>query len=201
MVKIKLMNLFRSFISLIFLFLLFLLTACEPKKSILNTFSNFKNTFIERTKAKLSDIPFIRRYIKLPPPPKELYEKTKIKVDELKVSRAKDLYPNEYQNLIKKWEKAKSFYHKKYYSSAEKLLQEIQKEGDSLLTKVAEYEANLRNKALSEYKNKEAELLSMVSSKEKDKYLKVKLYLWKLKNLIEMGEYEKFERELKNSPL
>ncbi|MGC8965850.1 MAG: hypothetical protein ACP5KO_03485 [Caldimicrobium sp.] len=195
------MALFRSFRFLIFPFLIFLLPACEPKKNILDTFNNFKNTFIERTKAKLSDIPFIRRYIKLPPPPKELYEKTKIKVDELKVSRAKDLYPNEYQNLIKKWEKAKSFYHKKYYSSAEKLLQEIQKEGDSLLTKVAEYEANLRNKALSEYKNKEAELLSMVSSKEKDKYLKVKLYLWKLKNLIEMGEYEKFERELKNSPL
>ncbi len=194
------MNLLKAVGFVLFLWVFFLLSACEPKEKIFNTFTNFKNTLTERAKAKLSDFPLINRLIKLPPPPKELYNNTKAKIEEVRISKAKEIYLKEYENLMKKWEKAQTLYSKKYYTSAQKVLNEVKKEAESLLEKVREYEVNLKNKALSEYKAKERELLSEVSPKETEKYLRVKLYLWKLKNLIEMGEYEKFERELKNSP-
>lgn len=186
---------------LVFFLIVFLFFSCEPKEKIFNTFRDFKETFTERVKAKLSEVPFINRFIKLPPPPKTLYEKTKSKIEELRVSKAKEIYAKEYEELMKKWKEGESFYNRKYHRSAEKLFNEILKEGDSLLQKVKEYEDNLRKKALSEYQRRERELLSKVSPKEREVYLKVRLYLWKLKNLMEMGEYEKFERELQNSPL
>ncbi|MEZ0344691.1 MAG: hypothetical protein ABWJ99_07840 [Caldimicrobium sp.] len=194
------MNLAKAPKILTLFFAIFLFSACEPKEKLLNTLTNFKNTFTEKVKAKLSEIPFINRFIKLPPPPKELYEKTRAKIEELRISKAKDIYSKEYQELMKKWKEGESLYNKKYYHSAEKVLKEVLKEADSFLEMVKEYEINLKKRALSEYQSKEKELLSQVSPKEKEKYLKAKLYLWKLKNLLEMGEYEKFERELKSPP-
>ncbi len=192
----------KNFSKIFALFLItFLFSACEPKERFLNTLSNFKNTFTERAKAKLSEIPFIKGFIKLPPPPKELYENTKAKIEELRLSKAKDIYSKEYQEIMKRWKEIEALYNKKYYRSAERALKEVSKEVDSLLEKVKEYEINLKKRALSEYQNRERELLSQVSPRDKEKYLRIRLYLWKLKNLIEMGEYEKFERELKGFSL
>lgn len=184
-----------------FIFIIFFLSACEPKEKLLSNLTNFKNTFTERVKAKLSEVPLINRFFKLPPPPKELYEKTKAKIEEMQISKAKDIYSKEYMEMMKKWKEAESLYNKKYYRSAERALAEVSKEADSLIAMVKEYEVNLKKKALSEYQSKERELLSQVSPKEKEKYLRIKLYLWKLKNLLELGEYEKFERELKSPPI
>jgi len=181
--------------------LLLVLSSCETKEKALHSLKTFKEEATEMVKAKLSGLPLIHRWIKLPPAPKELYQKTEETMTYLKLSKAKDLYQKEYQEVTKKWEEASIAYKRRYYVKAEKLLKEVSTEAETLLKQVREYEENLKNKALTEYKAKEQELLAKVSSKDEEGALKTRLYLWKLKNLIEMGEYEKFERELKKAPL
>jgi len=181
-----------SKIPILISFILFL-SACS--------FKDFKEELFERVKAKLSYLPFVNRYIKLYPQPKALYEETEKKIKALKLSKAREIYKKEYEELLKEWDSAKELYQKGYYKSAEKKLKEVSEKTDKLLSQVRDYEENLKTRALKLYQEKEKELFARVNPKKEEEYLKTRLYLLKLRNLIEMGEYEKFERELKYSPL
>lgn len=180
------------------IFLVILLIACEKGK-ITDSLRDFKDTTFEKVKANLSNLPLLGRFIKLPPAPKELYNKTEGKIALLNLSQAKDLYPQEYAEVSKKWEKAKAYYKKKYYLSAERVLKEVSKSADDLLKQVEDYNRNLREKALLKYKEKEKALLEKPLKGEKE-IVRVRLYLWRLKNLMELGKYDEFEKELEKFP-
>jgi len=38
------------------------------------------------------------------------------------------------------------------------------------------------------------------NTKSEEKKVKIKLYLWKLRNLIDLEDYSEFEKELQNPP-
>ncbi len=176
-----------------------ILLSCQLNK-IPDSINNWKDSTLEKVKARLSALPFVSRFINLPPPPKGLYNETEKKMALLNVSQARDLYPQEYASVSKKWEKAKDYYKKRYYRSAERLLKEVNKTAEELLNQVEDYNRNLRERALLKYKERERTLLERPPGGERE-MVKVRLYLWRLKNLIELGKYDEFEKELESSPL
>ncbi len=185
--------------SLTSIFLAFFLFSCAPKEKIITTLTDFKEKLSERVKAKLSQVPLVSRWVKLPPPPKELYQRVEEKISLLKLSKAKDLYKEEYDKVLKLWEEAKENYKQKYYRSAEKKLKTVLSEAEKLLVKVEEYEKNLRARTLLRYKTLEDKYYSQNFKGEEEK-IKARLYLFKLKNLIELGYFDEFEKEAENPP-
>lgn len=179
--------------------LAFFLISCSHKERFFNTFNDLKERTLETIKVNLSQLPLIKKWIKLPPPPKELYQKTEEKISLLRLSKAGDLYKEEYNEVLKEWEEAVEDYKKKYYQSAEKKLKRVNKSAETLLAKVEEYEKNLRERALLRYRSLEQEILNRSYKKEEEK-IKAKLYLFKLKNLLELGKFDEFEREAEKLP-
>ncbi len=183
---------------LVLILISWFLLSCEPKNKALTSLREFKDSLTEKIKVSLSNLPFINRYIKLPPEPKELYKKVEEKISLLKLSKAKDLYPQEYQRILKDWQKTQFYYKNKYYLSAKKKLEELDKASEDLWKKVEDYNKNLKEKALLKYKQMEEILLNKAQSLGEK--VKVNLYLLKLKNLIDLGRYDELEREMENPP-
>lgn len=181
------------------IFICFFLSSCSLKESLLESFKDFKEKTIEALKVNLSQVPLLRRWIALPPAPKELYKKTEEKISLLRVSKAKDLFSDEYKKVMEEWSKGESMYKKKYYKSAEKHLKKALYEAENLLSKVDAYEKNLKEKALTKYAFLENQMKNKVFKTEEEK-IKAGLYLLKLKNLIELGKYDEFEKETEKPP-
>lgn len=182
------------------LILMSFLFACSLKKDMASNFSEWKEGMLERVKVVLSDIPIVKRWVRLPPPPKELYRETEAKIALLKLSRAKDLFADEYGKVLKEWDLAKKDYERKLYKRAERKLKKTHQASEELLKKVEDEEKRFREEALRRYKEKEATLLAKLS-KDEEKNLKIRLYLWKLRNLLDLGRFDEFERELEKSPI
>ena len=179
------------------------------KEEIGQTFKNFKNNFHkakeeigESIKVRLHDAPFIGRYIHLPPPPKELYNATKEIILNLKKLNAESLYPEEYKKVLSQWEEAQALYNAKYYKKAKEKLEEVKKQALALEKQIKTYWENLQNQAWAKYKQieKQAKKLLYQENLSKQEKLNIELYLWKLRSLIVLREFEKFERELQNKP-
>lgn len=185
---------------LIFLLAMGLLNSCAPWEKFKTRVSSWKEDTFETIKVYLSSVPVVRRWIRLNPPPKELHRATEEKISQLKLLQVKNLYPEEYERVIKRWEEANRDYQRKFYRRAEKKLKSVQRDAEALLKKVEEVEREKRERALALYQRREEELLSKLPKKEEER-LKVRVYLWKLKNLIELRRYEEFEREIERSPL
>ncbi|MCS7199848.1 MAG: hypothetical protein N2327_02675 [Caldimicrobium sp.] len=177
-----------------------LLLSCSQRESISESVRDLKENLIEETKVYLASLPVINRWIKLPKPPQELYRDTEAKIATLRVSKASDLFPQEYNEIMKNWESAKEKYDRKLYKSSEKILQRVNRDAGEILKKIEAHERALKEQALARYKEKERELLARLSKNEEER-LKIKLYLWKLRNLIELGRLDEFERELQRTPL
>ncbi len=155
----------------------------------------------ERFKVFFSKIPLIKNYITLPPAPTELYSQTEQLINELKALKAEDIFKDEYERVLKAWEEAKKLYQKKYYKSAEKKLKKVNHMAKELVEKVKAYQEVLKKSALEKYKQIEErakEIMNKIKSKEEK--LKIEIYLWKLRNLIEMGMFDEFEKEIQNPP-
>jgi len=184
MKKIKLKNFIFLFLALI------LLTSCETKERA-----------VEKIKVSLSHIPFIKNYITLYPAPEKLYTETEDLMNQLKYYKAQEVFKDEYEKVLSLWEKAKDLYQSKYYKSAEKELKKVNSMAKELLKKVKTYKETLKTSALNKYKKME-ELAEQVlkNAKSEEKRLQIKLYLWKLKTLIDMENYNEFEKELQNPP-
>lgn len=182
-----------------FLILTIFLISCSTKERLSYTLKDFKERSLERIKVNLAQVPLIKRWIKLPPPPKEAYQKAEEKISFLKLSKAKDLYKEEYNKVLKEWQEASRDYEKKYYRSAEKKLKKVLESAENLLAKVEEYERNLRERASLRYKTLEKEILNRNYTNDEEK-LKARLYLFRLKNLVELGKFDEFEREAEKVP-
>ncbi|PMP67375.1 MAG: hypothetical protein C0190_03410 [Thermodesulfobacterium geofontis] len=192
----------EKFKKFIFLFLLiFFFNSCETLGNLKSSSYEFKERTVEKIKVLLSNIPFIKRYITLYPAPKELYSETENFINELKIYKADEIFKDEYEKILKAWEKAKKLYQEKYYKSAEKELKKVNLMAKELLEKVKAYRENLKNSALKRYKKME-EIAGEVlrNTKSEEKKLQIKLYLWKLRNLIDLENYSEFEKELQNPP-
>lgn len=176
-----------------------LLLSCSQKESLLESVKDLKENLIEQTKVYLASLPVINRWIKLPKPPQELYRDTEAKIAILRASRASDLFPQEYSEIMKNWESAKEKYDRKLYKSSEKILKRVNHDVGEILKKIEAHERALKEQALARYKERERELLAKLSKNEEER-LKVMLYLWKLRNLIELGRLDEFERELQRAP-
>ncbi|MCD6489527.1 MAG: hypothetical protein J7K20_02230 [Thermodesulfobacterium sp.] len=179
----------------------FLLSSCKNLEILKSSFYEFKEKASERIKVSLSKIPFIKEHITLPPAPEKLYIETKNLIDQLKAYKAEDMFKDEYQRVLNAWERAKKLYQNKYYKSAEKELKKVNSMAKELLENVKAYRETLKTSALKKYKKMEKIAQRVLKNvKSEKKRLEIKLYLWKLKNLIEMEEYDEFERELQNPP-
>lgn len=182
---------------LIVILLEFFLISCTFKDRFFGTFRDLKDQTEEKIKVYLSQIPLLGKKIKLAPPPKDLYKNCEEKISMLKLSSAKDLYKEEYERVLKIWEEAKKDYEKRYYNLAEKKLNKVNKEASALLTKIEEYEKMMRERALIRYKSLE-KIVNGKSYKTEEEAIKAKLFLLKLKNLIDMGKFDEFEKEAEN---
>lgn len=190
---------FKKFVSLFLL--LFLLNSCETLGNLRSFSYEFKEKTIEKIKVLLSGIPFVKKYITLYPAPKELYSETENLINELKIYKANEIFKDEYEKVLKAWEKAKKFYQERYYKTAEKELKKVNSMAKDLLEKVKNYRENLRNSALKRYKKLEDTAEEILrNTKSEKKRLEIKLYLWKLRNLIDLENYSEFEKELQNPP-
>lgn len=191
-------GIFKKFI---LYFLIFFIISCKPLEDLSSSLYELKENIFERIKVNLSKVPLIKKYITLYPAPERLYKETEELIIQLELYRAKDLFQDKYKEVIKSWEKAKKLYSKKYYKSAERELNKVNHLAKNLLEEVKNYQENLKNSALKRYERMEKmaqEKLESINSEKKR--LEIKLYLLKLKKLIEMENYEEFEKELQNPP-
>lgn len=195
-----LQNLNRLRVITVLLLILAVLNSCTQWERFKSRATLFKEDAVETIKVYLSSVPIIRRWISLHPPPRELYKSTEEKITQLKFSQAKDRYSEEYDRIIKKWDEANRDYRRKFYKRAERKLKNVQRDAEGLLKKIEEEERVKRERALALYKRREEELLANLPKREEER-LKVRIYLWKLRNLIELKKYEEFEREIEKSPL
>ncbi len=180
----------KNFIALI----IFLLTLSSCSYEI-------KENAEEKIKVFLSKIPLIKNYINLPPAPTNLYYQTEQLINELKAFKAEDIFKEEYEKVLNAWEEAKKLYQKKYYRSAEKKLKKVNNMAKELLEKVGSYREVLKKSALEKYKQIEEKAKEIINStKSQEEKLKIKIYLWKLRNLLEMEMFDEFEKEIQNSP-
>ncbi|NPA40007.1 MAG: hypothetical protein GXO57_06160 [Thermodesulfobacteria bacterium] len=172
----------------------------ELKSKVGFYYTEVKDKVVERTKVALKRLPIIGNHISLPPAPKELYLKTKEVLDKLKMYKTEELYPKEYSEVVEKWEEAQDDYLSEYYLSAKKELSTLYPEAKRLLEKVKEHREKMEKRAWKKYEevyNKLKPILEKAKGKTK---LKIKLYLWKLRLLIKMENYDDFYRAIRERP-
>jgi len=192
-------KIFRK-ITILFL-ALFILISCETLKNLKSSLYEFKENTVEKIKVSLTHIPFIKKYITLYPAPKELYNETENLINQLKRYKVDEIFKNDYEEVLDAWEKAKELYQSKYYRSAEKELKKVNSMAKELLEKVKAYKETLKTEALQKYKKMEKRAKQILkNTKSEEKKVKIKLYLWKLRNLIDLEDYSEFEKELQNPP-
>ncbi|MCU4139038.1 MAG: hypothetical protein MW689_000827 [Thermodesulfobacteria bacterium] len=180
---------------------LFILISCETLKNLKSSLYEFKENTVEKIKVSLTHIPFIKKYITLYPAPKELYNETENIINQLKRYKVDEIFKNDYEEVLDAWEKAKELYQSKYYRSAEKELKKVNSMAKELLEKVKAYKETLKTEALQKYKKMEKRAKQILkNTKSEEKKVKIKLYLWKLRNLIDLEDYSEFEKELQNPP-
>lgn len=180
---------------------LFILISCETLKNLKSSLYEFKENTVEKIKVSLTHIPFIKKYITLYPAPKELYNETENIINQLKRYKVDEIFKNDYEEVLDAWEKAKELYQSKYYRSAEKELKKVNSMAKELLEKVRAYKETLKTEALQKYKKMEKRAKQILkNTKSEEKKVKIKLYLWKLRNLIDLEDYSEFEKELQNPP-
>ncbi len=180
---------------------LFILISCETLKNLKSSLYEFKENTVEKIKVSLTHIPFIKKYITLYPAPKELYNETENLINQLKRYKVDEIFKNDYEEVLDAWEKAKELYQSKYYRSAEKELKKVNSMAKELLEKVRAYKETLKTEALQKYKKMEKRAKQILkNTKSEEKKVKIKLYLWKLRNLIDLEDYSEFEKELQNPP-
>ena len=200
------MKLFKKIlVALIFFLCLFSLSACEKSeflKKAKDSFHLVKEEMVERVKVGLSKVPFIKKYIHLPPAPSSLYEKAQKLVIQLRDLKAEKVYPVKFKEVLEAWEEADRFYRYKYYIKAHRKLEEVIEKAEALKKELEAYWASLEEKAWAKYKKVEKDAKEILSKKKMklEEKLKIELYLWKLKTLVTLKRYDKFEKELKNRP-
>ncbi len=180
---------------------LFLLSSCQRLEVFKSSFYDIKDKLVERVKVSLSNVPFIKKYITLYPAPKKLYTETKDLINQLKEYKAEKIFKKEYEKVLSAWIRAKDFYQWRYYKSAEKELKRVNSMANKLLAKVKAYKATLKNSALQKYEKMEKLAKKILkNNKSQKKKLAIELYLWKLRNLIDLEDYSEFEKEIQNPP-
>ncbi len=193
------------------LFLIILLSAlfafegCKKTEFIQKAKDSFhlvKEEVLEVVKVKLSEVPFIKKYIHLPPPPKALYNSTQKLIFSLRDLKADQIYPDKFKEVLDAWEEADRLYRYKYYFKARKKLEEVKKKAETLKKELLAYWASLKEKAWQKYHQVEKEAKKILKKKglTSDEKLKIELYLWKLRTLIALERFDKFEKEIKKKP-
>jgi len=180
------------------LLVLLLLSGCDDV--IKGRLSDFKDASLERVKVMFVDAPLIGRWVKLHPKPTFLHQEVEEAISALKAKGVEKYLPDEFARFEKEWQEAKKLYAERLYLQAEKKLKTLAKEAKDLNEKLDKTLSALKSSALQKYKEKEAELTSRLSSMNEEDRLKLKVYLFYLKSLIEQGRLEEFERELKKDP-
>jgi gas vesicle protein len=191
---------FKKDFFIIFCIFIFLLPSCRTSEKIKLALKNIKEEAVERTKVAFSKIPFVKKYIHLPPPPEKLYLKTRSVIEKLGKYHAGELFPEEFRKVFYCWKEARELYKNGFYVKAKKKLEETKELAEELLKKVREYKEKLREKALQRLKEIEKKAREYLKKTKEKNRLKVEFYLWKLKELINLENYEEFEKELKHPP-
>ncbi|GEM_PF-1114474 len=195
----------KSLFPLIIVVVVFALGGCKKNEFIQKAKDSFhlvKEETLETIRVRLSGVPFIKKYIHLPPPPASLYNSTQNLISDLKSLKADQIYPDKFKEVLDVWEEADRLYRYKYYFKASKKLQEVKKKAEILKKDLLAYWDSLKQKAWERYKQVEKQANKILQKKNlsAQEKLKVELYLWKLRALISLKRFDKFDEELKNKP-
>jgi len=164
-------------------------------------YQELKDKVVERVKVGLRQVPFIKKYIKLPPAPKKLFEEAQKTLKKLEMYKADSIYPEEYENIVEKWQNVEYLYDSEYYLSARKALNELLPQLKELLKKVQKYQEEKQEKAWQAYQRVAKKVEKILKKADEKKRLKLRLYLWKLKSLIKLENYDEFYREIQHLPI
>lgn len=175
---------------------LLILTSCSWKDAFLGV----KEDTVEKIKVFLNQIPLLGRYVTLPPPPKEVYEDLKKKIDLLGSYQIPEPYKKEHEEILSRWREIEESYKKRYYRKCERKLKEVKPKVEALLRKLEAYQERIKKEAQEKYKLIEERAKRVLSSKTGEERLKIELYLWKLRTLLSAGDYDTFFKELENVP-
>ncbi len=186
---------------LISLISLFILVSCETQReSFKQKWQDSKENFLENLKVFLIHFPIVKNYIKLPLPPKELYEEMQLIMIQIEAYKIPETFKEEHEKLTENWIKIQKLYQEKYYGKAEKLLKKTLPSAKELLEKIKKYYSDLKASSLNKFAEIEKLAKEKIKKSSSEEKLKVQLYLWKLKNLINLGKYEEFQKELEKRP-
>ncbi|AIH04025.1 MULTISPECIES: hypothetical protein [Thermodesulfobacterium] len=172
------------------------LSSCTLKER----FQEFKEDNVERVKVFLSNLPLVRKYVSLHSPPKELYQEIKGMIEWIKGAKVPDLYKEEHKAVLKEWERIEGYYKKKYYKKCERELKRFKPKVETLKNKLETYRETLKKEAMQKYQAVEQKAKEILKNKKGEERLRIELYLWKLRSLIALEDYEKFNQEIENAP-
>ncbi len=145
---------------------------------------------------RLSKLPLLNRWIKPPPPPQKAYQEAQKWVETLERLRAEKYFPEDYQKILKRWQKGQKYYQEGRYSWAVHYFKKVVTSAKELAQKTR----TLRDKKRQEAWQRLENLRKKWALKKKDfpleKQLKVELALWRLENLIQMEDFELFAKEV-----
>lgn len=183
-------------IKLCLFLMLFMLSACSFKE----TLSNFKEDAFEALKVNFSKVPLIGKYIKLYPPPSKSYGELKDKIDMLTSYNIPEQYKKEYEEILSKWKEIEENYRKRYYKKAERKIKELKPKIEAFSKKLEAYYEATKKEAQQKYKMIEEKAKKILLEKRGEERLKIELYLWKLRTLLSVKDYEAFFKEIENVP-
>ncbi|QER41826.1 hypothetical protein F1847_03340 [Thermodesulfobacterium sp. TA1] len=178
------------------LVLVLLLPSCALKER----FQEFKDDNLERAKVFLARLPLVKRYVSLYPPPKEFYQEVKGMVEWIKGAKVPDLYKEEQKAVLKHWEEIENLYKSKYYRRCERELKKLKPKAETLKNKLETYRETLKREAMQKYQALEQKAKEVLKTKKGEDRLKIELYLWKLRSLITLEDYDSFNKEIENAP-
>ncbi len=144
---------------------------------------------------RLSRLPLLGRFIEPPAPPEKEYLETRALLEKLAEERA-DLYvPDLFARIQKKWERAETYYRTGHYDWARTYFKKIKELGETALKETRKRRQTKKEAALKVLKKLRESFEARRARLSLERRLKVALALWRLETLIELEEFETFEKE------
>ncbi len=199
---------FKKFLICLFLgFFLLSLCSCSKEdlkknwEEIKNSFHIVKEETFEKVKVFLKRVPFVGKHIHLGTPPKEEFNKARDLMVELQKMKADKFFPEKFQALSEKWQEIEDAYKYKYYFKTRLLLKEFLKEAQAIKQSLDAYYQRVEQKHKEVYEKVKKLCEKMLNqTSDSQKKLKINLFLWELKTLLSVKNFDLFEKVLKNPP-
>ncbi len=147
---------------------------------------------------RLSKLPLIGRFIEPPAPPEKEYLETRALIEKLEAERVDRYAPDLFSRIKKKWERAEKYYRTGHYDWARSYFEKIRKLGEKALKETRQRRRARKEAALKALQKLRQAFAARREKLPPEKRLKIALALWRLETLIELEEFEAFEKEARS---